>query len=516
MEANITIMNNFLKNMKYLTLLLAVVLAACQSALDDNHAHNPDGSHAAVGDDLPRVEYTVWTEKTELFVEFPVLIVGRTSRFAAHFTVLEQHQPVREGSLTVSLIHGKKGIRATTAAPASEGIFKPALQPLKAGIYQLIFELNTPNLADSIVIQNVHVFETEEEAIAASQEEVLDGAITFLKEQAWKMEFQTQPVTKKMMYNIIPTSGVWRTSTSDFSAVVATSSGSVAFTSENLTAGSGVKKGQLLLTLKTNGLAENNLGTEIAKAEAIYEQAEADYRRKKKLFESEVVAKSDLEEVFQKYLVAKANYESLREGYSVEGKQIYAPFSGFIASISVENGQFVNQGAELFAITKNRSSVLESYVSSAYASQIEILKDVWYQPIDGVWASLMQTGGKILSVGRSVASDKPMLSVFVQTNEPVFMPEGSFGEVQLAFGTAKEALVIPATALLEDYGNYAVIVQLTGESFERRPITIGARNGDSVEVLSGLKFGEVVVSTGAYQVKMASMSGQVPAHGHAH
>jgi cobalt-zinc-cadmium efflux system membrane fusion protein len=34
--------------------------------------------------------------------------------------------------------------------------------------------------------------------------------------------------------------------------------------------------------------------------------------------------------------------------------------------------------------------------------------------------------------------------------------------------------------------------------------------------LSGLKLGEVVVTKGAYQVKMASMSGQVPAHGHSH
>jgi CTP-dependent riboflavin kinase len=37
-----------------------------------------------------------------------------------------------------------------------------------------------------------------------------------------------------------------------------------------------------------------------------------------------------------------------------------------------------------------------------------------------------------------------------------------------------------------------------------------------VEILSGLAEGEMVVSIGAYQVKMASMSGQAPAHGHEH
>jgi multidrug efflux pump subunit AcrA (membrane-fusion protein) len=77
-------------------------------------------------------------------------------------------------------------------------------------------------------------------------------------------------------------------------------------------------------------------------------------------------------------------------------------------------------------------------------------------------------------------------------------------------------LVIPISALLEDYGSYSVIVQVSGESFERRPVKIGKRNGRNVEVLSGLETGEMVVTQGAYQVKMASMSGSTPAHGHEH
>jgi multidrug efflux pump subunit AcrA (membrane-fusion protein) len=81
-------------------------------------------------------------------------------------------------------------------------------------------------------------------------------------------------------------------------------------------------------------------------------------------------------------------------------------------------------------------------------------------------------------------------------------------------GNATQNTIIPVNALLEDYGSYSVIVQLSGESFERRAIKIGKRNGENVEILQGLKVGEVVVTTGSYQVKMASMSGSTPAHGH--
>jgi len=115
-----------------------------------------------------------------------------------------------------------------------------------------------------------------------------------------------------------------------------------------------------------------------------------------------------------------------------------------------------------------------------------------------------------------VERDNPLISIYAQVNEDVDMPEGSLTEVQITIGNAKNGLVIPISALLEDYGSYSVIVQVSGESFERRPVKIGKRNGRNVEVLSGLETGEMVVTQGAYQVKMASMSGSTPAHGHEH
>ncbi|MFT7592124.1 MAG: cobalt-zinc-cadmium efflux system membrane fusion protein, partial [bacterium] len=45
---------------------------------------------------------------------------------------------------------------------------------------------------------------------------------------------------------------------------------------------------------------------------------------------------------------------------------------------------------------------------------------------------------------------------------------------------------------------------------------IGNRNGGEIEIVSGLKDNEVIVTKGAYQVKMQAMSGQAPPHGHAH
>ena len=89
-------------------------------------------------------------------------------------------------------------------------------------------------------------------------------------------------------------------------------------------------------------------------------------------------------------------------------------------------------------------------------------------------------------------------------------------EVFLKSSAIPNALIIPVSALMEEQGNFYVYVQLGGESFQKREIKIGASDGENVQVLSGIEEGERVVTKGAYQIKLSSASGELPAHGHEH
>lgn len=501
--------------MKYVLIAFAFLAMSCKDKAEDAHAHNADGSH--MGEEVPRTEYTVWTDKTELFVEFPALIAGSPSRFAAHFTVLDGHQPVREGSVTISLIKGGKGIRNTADSPSSPGIFSPSIQPKEAGIYQLVFNIKTPKLTDRIVIDEITVFaniEKAKEALGTKAEE--NGSISFLKEQAWKIDFQTAAVISDTIYDVINTSGVWMPSPGSVKSLVANADGLVDFAIVNLTEGTPVKKGQLLMTLGSRGLATNNLGAEIAAAKAKFQQAKSEYDRKKELYESKIVPKSEFEKVESDFLVAKSNYETLSAGVSGNGKQVRAPFNGFIKLINVTNGEYAVQGKPLVSVGTHQSKILKTQVAPSSGLTMQNLQGIWFQTEAGHWKNITDAGGSILSIGKDVERDNPLISVYAQVNEEVDMPEGSLTEVQIVMGDAKQSITIPINALLEDYGSYSVIVQFSGESFERRPVKIGKRNGQNIEILSGLETGEIVVTQGAYQVKMASMSGSTPAHGHEH
>src|SRR2546427_12268512 len=82
-----------------------------------------------------------WTDRTELFMEYPALVAGETARFAVHFTRLGNFKPVKEGAVEVQL-QGADGVqRFSTTGPSRPGIFGVDVKPAKAGTYTMTVEL---------------------------------------------------------------------------------------------------------------------------------------------------------------------------------------------------------------------------------------------------------------------------------------------------------------------------------------------------------------------------------------
>jgi multidrug efflux pump subunit AcrA (membrane-fusion protein) len=85
------------------------------------------------------------------------------------------------------------------------------------------------------------------------------------------------------------------------------------------------------------------------------------------------------------------------------------------------------------------------------------------------------------------------------------------------YTTRREQLPsVPRAALLTEAGRPYVFVQTGGESFARRFVDVGAREGDRVGIRSGVMAGERVVTRGAYDVQLASAASGLPAEGHVH
>ena len=94
--------------------------------------------------------------------------------------------------------------------------------------------------------------------------------------------------------------------------------------------------------------------------------------------------------------------------------------------------------------------------------------------------------------------------------------EGAFAEFYLKTRTVENCVLVPLPSVLEEQGSYYVFVQVSGESFTKRKIQPGESDGYHYRVLSGVHYGERVVTKGSMLLKAASMSSAIPGHSHAH
>ena len=120
------------------------------------HPHEPAEPDRVQAETTRPVVETRWTKLSELFVEYPQLVVDRTSRFAIHFTDLSTFEPIRVGRARVYLI-GDQNEEFVVEAPSRPGFFDVAVTPSTAGSYRLEVELDSLELRDRHDLGNVMV-----------------------------------------------------------------------------------------------------------------------------------------------------------------------------------------------------------------------------------------------------------------------------------------------------------------------------------------------------------------------
>jgi hypothetical protein len=93
---------------------------------------------------------------------------------------------------------------------------------------------------------------------------------------------------------------------------------------------------------------------------------------------------------------------------------------------------------------------------------------------------------------------------------------GQTGTAILYTGRTQRVPVVPQEAVLTEAGRPYVFVQIAGERFARRFVTVVSRDGGMVGLRTGVMPGDRVVTRGAYDIQLASAAKGLPAEGHVH
>ena len=335
--------------------------------------------------------------------------------------------------------------------------------------------------------------------------------IAFTKKQAEAAGLKVEKLSEVPFYGVIKTAGRLQTPVGNEVVLVATTAGVLYYTQPSLVEGQAVSEGKALASISAKKLQD---GDPLQKARLAYETALAEYERAQRLVEDKIVSVKEFEQIRLRYETAKATYEGQAEGMTERGASLASPITGYVKQLLVSNGSHVEVGQPVAVITQTRRLQLVAEVSERYYAQLSKVSEAHFHPTysDKLYKT-SDLNGRLLAYGRS--SVGAFIPVTFEVDNVGDLIAGSYAEVYLLTQPESGVVSVPVSALTEEQGLYYVYVQLCAEEFEKREVRIGRRNGERVEILHGLHYGDRVVTHGAVQVKLASMTTAIP-HGHSH
>jgi HlyD family secretion protein len=296
---------------------------------------------------------------------------------------------------------------------------------------------------------------------------------------------------------------------------------------------SGYEMAKLNLTSASSARPE-----QIAQAKANYtaaqlaaETAFRSFERSKNLFVEGVISKAALEGAQLQYETAKAQFTAAKENLriaqtgareedrkvlhlvveqagaqaklaqaSLGWTRITAPFAGKVVSRLVSEGDFVATGMPAYEIVSEKGLKVEIY---APVEKINNFKQGQEASVKLADASMPLTA----LVSRIVPSADPETRLF---KVELTLPAGTsarpqqFADVTIEWVLGKGKVVLPAKALLGAATDKPYVFVVEGGKAKKVEVTIGLRNGVSVEILSPLKGGEEVIVSGQNYVSDGS------------
>jgi membrane fusion protein, heavy metal efflux system len=486
-----------------------IVLLVTASSCSPNQGSNPGQEADTHQHEGSAFQVTRFSEHYEFYMTSEPIEVSEEAELLVHLTDLSSYKPCSSGYVSIRM----DGMTATAPEPAEPGIFILQLIPENEGSYQAELMYHNGNIKESVSVQ-IDVSPPHEEGHEGAPVEEEDahneqqtGEILFSKEQAWKSGFMVKEVRKGPFQAVIPTSGEIMAMPGEKKNITAGSHGIIRFTDPLLVQGSAVHKGQPLFMITSENMVDDNLILRYNEAKNSLQKSRSDFNRHLVLYKQQTISERQFLESKSIYTADSLRYYSLASSISEDGVRVVATVSGTIHELNVADGEYAEPGRIMAVLSTNRALMLRADLPQQYYKELGQIQSAHFRPAYSKRVFTMEEmGGSLLAAGVSVAENDHYLPVIFRLENSGDLLEGAFAEVFLIAGSRGDLLSIPASSLAEEQGGYYVYVQVSGEGYMKRSVSIGATNGLDVEITSGLKAGERVVTEGVMLVKAASMS----------
>ncbi|MCH8494339.1 MAG: efflux RND transporter periplasmic adaptor subunit [Balneolales bacterium] len=258
----------------------------------------------------------------------------------------------------------------------------------------------------------------------------------------------------------------------------------------NIEEGARVRRGQLLVKIN-----DNDLQAQLRQAQYALEVMTETAERQRVLFERGGTSQEEYDQSRIQLNSLKADVELLEA--QIQRTEVRAPFDGVLGLKYVNVGGYITPNSRIASLQDISSIKIDFGVPERYAAQIGPGTTIRFnvQGIDSTFA------GSVYAVEPQIDTRTRTLQVRAEaSNDEGYLRPGSFANIDVILDDLDEAILIPSISLIPDLGAYKVISYSDGRA-QSRPVTIGMRTPDAVQITSGLVPGDTVLTSGLLQVR---------------
>lgn len=261
----------------------------------------------------------------------------------------------------------------------------------------------------------------------------------------------------------------------------------------NFSEGSFVSQGQVLF--KVNDI---ELRAQLAKTKTAQALASENERRAKLLLQKEAISQEE-------YDIASADFQSAKAETQLISAQlaktaVRAPFSGKIGLRYISKGTYVTPTTVVANLVNTSQLKITFSIPEKYAPQMKINSQLSFTTSD----SKEKYFAKIYAIepGVEVATRTLRMRAIAENPDGKLLP-GTFANVMLPLAKVNDALLVPTESLIPIQGGKKIFVAEKGKAKEV-VVETGARTDRNVLILSGLKAGDTILTTGVMSLKEGS------------
>ncbi len=271
---------------------------------------------------------------------------------------------------------------------------------------------------------------------------------------------------------------------------------------KRITVTEGSKVGRGMLIAEVN---ETDYRLEVKRAEAALRQTEAslanaklEFERKDALYKEQLVTRQQYDDVTARLAVADGDVERARAALALAREKlaktkIYAPMGGAVKEKRATAGDYVRNGAPLVFLIQTDPLKLNFSIIEKDVGKIRTGQDVRFR-VDS-FPEKEFTGVLKNIYPHLEEKTRTLQAEALVANAQQLLKPGLFTRVTLFTGAARDVVIVPITALLYEGANVKAFVVEKGEAREK-PLKIGQKYGEYMEVVEGLQGGEQLVTVG--------------------